>query len=57
MIQLRHDPAKTVTSFTLTELPFNGNSVNFILMGQFFKGLDFVLVFFCLFRWSIRSGI
>jgi hypothetical protein len=45
MIQRRHDPARTVTSFILTELPFNGDSVEFILMGQFFKGFDFVLVF------------
>jgi hypothetical protein len=56
MIQRRHDLARTVTSFTLTELPFNGDSVDFILMGQLFKGFNFVLVFFCLFRWSTQSG-
>jgi hypothetical protein len=56
MIQRRHDPARTVTSFPLTELPFNGDPVDFILMGQFFKGFDVVPVFFCLFRWSTPSG-
>lgn len=33
MIQLCHDPSKTVTPFTLTGLPFNANSVDFALMG------------------------
>jgi hypothetical protein len=56
MIQRRHDPARTVTSFPLTELPFNGDPVDFILMGQFFKGFYVVPVFFCLFRWSTPSG-
>jgi hypothetical protein len=50
MTQRRHDPARTVTSLSLTELSFNGDSVDFILMGQFFKGFDVVPVFFCLFR-------
>ena len=57
MIQLRHDHAKTVTSFTLTELVFDGDAVDFILIVQFFKDFDFVLVFLCLFRWSTQSGV
>ena len=40
-IQLCHDSAEAVASFTLAELPFDGNSVDLILTGQFFKGFDF----------------
>jgi hypothetical protein len=52
VVQLCHDPAEAVASFTLAELPFDGNSVDLILTGYFFKGFDFRLVIFCLFRWS-----
>jgi hypothetical protein len=41
MIQRRHDPARTVTSFPPTELPFNGDPVDVILMGPFFKDFPF----------------
>jgi hypothetical protein len=56
MIQRRHDPARTVTSLSLTELSFNGDSVELVLTGQFFKGFDFALVFFCLFWRPPQSG-
>ena len=33
MVQLCHDPAEAVASFTLAELAFDGNSVDLILTG------------------------
>jgi hypothetical protein len=33
MIQRRHDPARAVTSLSLTELSFNGDSVELVLTG------------------------
>ena len=50
LTQFRHDPSETVTPFSLTKLPFNDDSVNLILTGYFFKGIDFIPALFCLFR-------